>query len=140
MIQYHVSYENPLTSYLQIQLTLAVAADATAPLELQLPAWRPGRYELQNFAQKIQRVAIEDATTDQPLPYRKLTKDRWEVPNAAGRTIRVRYNFYAHQMDAGGSWLDETQLYLNPVQALLYAEGRQRGRFELVERVLAVDL
>jgi len=131
MIHYHVSYENPLTFYLQIQLTLEVAADAAAPLELQLPAWRPGRYELQNFAQKLQKVVVEDAATNLPLPYRKLTKDRWEVANAAGRTVRVRYNFYAHQMDAGGSWLDETQLYLNPVQALMYAEGRQLEACEL---------
>ncbi|WP_201985781.1 M61 family metallopeptidase [Hymenobacter rubidus] len=131
MIHYHVSFENPLTFYLQIQLTLDVAADATAPLELQLPAWRPGRYELQNFAQKIQRVIVEDAASGQPLPYRKLTKDRWEVLEAAGRSIRVRYNFYAHQMDAGGSWLDESQLYLNPVQALMYAEGRQLEECEL---------
>ena len=131
MIHYHVSYENPLTFYLQIQLTLDVAADAAAPLELQLPAWRPGRYELQNFAQKLQKVVVEDATSNQPLPYRKLTKDRWEVLNATGRTVRVRYNFYAHQMDAGGSWLDETQLYLNPVQALMYAEGRQLEACEL---------
>jgi predicted metalloprotease with PDZ domain len=131
MIHYRVSYENPLTFYLQIELTLDVAADAQAPLKLQLPAWRPGRYELQNFAQKIQRVVIEDAATNQPLPYRKLTKDRWEVPNAAGRAVRVHYNFYAHQMDAGGSWLDETQLYLNPVQALMYAEGRQDEACEL---------
>ncbi|GAA3992827.1 M61 family peptidase [Hymenobacter antarcticus] len=131
MIHYHVSYENPLTFYLQIQLTLDVAADAAAPLELQLPAWRPGRYELQNFAQKLQKVVVEDATTNQPLPYRKLTKDRWAVPNAAGRTVRVRYNFYAHQMDAGGSWLDETQLYLNPVQALMYVAGRELEACEL---------
>jgi len=131
MIHYHVSYENPLTFYLQIQLTLDVDADATAPLELQLPAWRPGRYELQNFAQKLQKVEVLDATTNQPLPYRKLTKDRWEVADVAGRTVRVRYNFYAHQMDAGGSWLDETQIYLNPVQALMYAEGRQQEVCEL---------
>ena len=131
MIHYHVSFDNPLTFYLQIQLTLDVPADAAAPLELQLPAWRPGRYELQNFAQKLQKVLVEDATTSEPLPYRKLTKDRWEVPNAAGRTVRVRYNFYAHQMDAGGSWLDESQFYLNPVQALLCAEGRQLEACEL---------
>ncbi|TVT37952.1 M61 family metallopeptidase [Hymenobacter setariae] len=125
MTYYHVSFENPLTFYLQIQLMVEVPAEATAPLALQLPAWRPGRYELQNFAQKIQRVEFSDAETDEPLPYRKVTKDRWEVPSAAGRSVRVRYNFYAHQMDAGGSWLDETQLYLNPVQALMYAEGHQ---------------
>ena len=32
MIHYRVSYENPLTFYLQIELTLDVAADAQAPL------------------------------------------------------------------------------------------------------------
>ena len=125
MTYYHVSFENPLTFYLQIQLMVEVPAEATAPLALQLPAWRPGRYEIQNFGQKIQRVEISDAETDEALPYRKVTKDRWEVSGAAGRSVRVRYNFYAHQMDAGGSWLDETQLYLNPVQALMYAEGHQ---------------
>ena len=125
MIYYYLSFENPLTAYLQVQLTLEVPADAPQPLELQLPAWRPGRYELQNFAQKVQRVEVEDAQSGEALPYRKTTKDRWTVANTAGRTVRVRYNFYAHQMDAGGSWLDEDQLYLNPVQALLYAEGRQ---------------
>jgi predicted metalloprotease with PDZ domain len=125
MTYYHVSFENPLTFYLQVQLMVEVPADAVTPLALQLPAWRPGRYELQNFAQKIQRVEVSDAETGQPLPYRKVTKDRWEVADVAGRSVRVGYNFYAHQMDAGGSWLDATQLYLNPVQALMYAEGHQ---------------
>ncbi|WP_375416397.1 M61 family metallopeptidase [uncultured Hymenobacter sp.] len=125
MIQYHVSFDNPLTFYLQIQLTLDVPAEAPAPLALQLPAWRPGRYELQNFAQKIQKVVVTDAATGLSLPPRKTTKDRWEVADAAGKQLKVSYNFYAHQMDAGGSWLDASQLYLNPVQALLYVVGRE---------------
>lgn len=131
MTYYHISFENPLTFYLQVQLMVEVPTEASSPLALQLPAWRPGRYELQNFGQKIQRVEISDAETDEPLPYRKTTKDRWEVPGAAGRSVRVRYNFYAHQMDAGGSWLDATQLYLNPVQALMYAEGQQDAPCQL---------
>ncbi|WP_400193398.1 M61 family metallopeptidase [Hymenobacter sp. B81] len=130
MIHYYVSFQNPLTFYLQVQMQLAVPADA-APLELQLPAWRPGRYELQNFGQKIQRVEACDAATGQPLSLQKLTKDRWQVADAAGRTVRVQYNFYAHQMDAGGSWLDESQLYLNGIQCFMYAEGRRTESCEL---------
>ena len=125
MIQYHVSFRNSLTFYLQVQLTLDVPAEATAPLALQLPAWRPGRYELQNFAQKIQEVTVTDAATGAVRPFVKTTKDRWEIAGAAGKQLTVSYNFHAHQMDAGGSWLDESQLYLNPVQALLYAVGRE---------------
>lgn len=126
MIHYYVSFENPLTYYVQLQMTFEVPAGGPETVELQLPAWRPGRYELQNFAQKIQRVEVVDAATQQLLPTRKTTKDRWEVRQAQGRTVQVHYNFYAHQMDAGGSWLDETQLYLNPVQGFMYVEGRQQ--------------
>ncbi|MBD2714298.1 M61 family metallopeptidase [Microvirga sp. STR05] len=125
MIHYYVSFENPLTFYVQLHMTFEVPAAGPETVELQLPAWRPGRYELQNFAQKIQRVEVVDAASQDVLPTRKLTKDRWEVASAKGRTVQVRYNFYAHQMDAGGSWLDETQLYLNPVQGFMYVEGRQ---------------
>ncbi|UYZ61733.1 M61 family metallopeptidase [Hymenobacter weizhouensis] len=126
MIHYHVSCENPLSFYVQIQMTFEVAKGTAEAVELQLPAWRPGRYELQNFAQKLQHVVLEDASTGEALPSRKITKDRWQLTGAQGRTVRVRYNFYAHQMDAGGSWVDETQLYLNPVQGFMYVEGRQQ--------------
>ncbi|MBT2557828.1 M61 family metallopeptidase [Hymenobacter sp. ISL-91] len=132
MLHYHVSFDNPLTAYLQIQMTFEVPAAATEPLELQLPAWRPGRYELQNFAQKLQHVVLEDAASGEALEARKITKDRWQLSGAAGRMVRVRYNFYAHQMDAGGSWLDESQLYLNPVQAFMYIEGRQNETCQLL--------
>ncbi|TGE14818.1 M61 family metallopeptidase [Hymenobacter elongatus] len=131
MIHYSVSFDNPLTFYLRIQMTFEVPPTATEALQLQLPAWRPGRYELQNFAQKVQRVMIEDAATTALLPSRKLTKDRWQIADAAGRTVRVSYNFYAHQMDAGGSWLDEAQLYLNGVQCFMYIEGRQMEACQL---------
>ncbi|MCC2546199.1 PDZ domain-containing protein [Hymenobacter sp. BT175] len=130
MIHYHVSFANPLTFYVQVQLTFDVPAEAGA-VELQLPAWRPGRYELQNFAQKIQRVTAIRAGSTNALPLRKLTKDRWEVSGAAGLTVQVQYNFYAHQMDAGGSWLDESQLYLNGVQCFMYVEGRQQEPCQL---------
>ncbi|HEX8349546.1 MAG TPA: M61 family peptidase, partial [Hymenobacter sp.] len=131
MIHYYVSFENPLTFYIQVQITFEVPAAAEAPVELQLPAWRPGRYELQNFAQKVQRVVVEDAASGETLLFQKTTKDRWRVQEAAGRTVRVRYNFYAHQMDAGGSWLDESQLYINGVQCFMYIEGRQQEPCQL---------
>jgi len=131
MVHYYVSFDNPLTFYVQVQMTFEVPAIAQEALELQLPAWRPGRYELQNFAQKVQRVLVEDAASGENLGFQKITKDRWQVPGAAGRTLRVRYNFYAHQMDAGGSWLDESQLYLNGVQCFMYLEGRREETCQL---------
>ncbi|MFC5271133.1 M61 family metallopeptidase [Adhaeribacter terreus] len=129
MIHYHVSYNNPLSYFLQIEMRIPALQQPV--LHLQLPAWRPGRYELQNFAQKIRKFEILD-NDSQPVRFEKITKDRWLVQTENLQEITVRYDFYAHQMDAGGSWLDETQLYINPVNCFMTAAGFENESCELL--------
>ncbi|MGV3502650.1 MAG: M61 family metallopeptidase [Adhaeribacter sp.] len=121
MIRYAIASANPLSSYLQVTTRVPVSLPT---LELQLPAWRPGRYELQHFAQKIQAFRAADEN-GRPLPFRKLSKDRWAIDTQGASEVVLSYNFFARQMDAGGSWVDETQLYLNPINCLLAVAGRE---------------
>ncbi|MGB0425116.1 MAG: hypothetical protein ACPGED_12365, partial [Flavobacteriales bacterium] len=41
------------------------------------------------------------------------------------------YNFYAGILNAGSSWLDEEQLYLNPVNCMLYSPEQEDELFEI---------
>ncbi|WP_245869427.1 M61 family metallopeptidase [Pontibacter ramchanderi] len=127
MIRHHLSYANPLTHALDITLTIPDNEQQT--LYLQLPAWRPGRYELQHFAQKLGGVTATSNGT--AIPVRKVTKDRWLVEAGSAENIEVRYSFYARQMDGGGSWLDEEQLYLNGINCLMAVEGREHESQQL---------
>ncbi len=121
MNHYRISYQHPRKHFVDITLTLDnLNRDK---FYLQLPAWRPGRYELGNFAKNIQRFAIYDSENN-PVPFRKVSKDRWEAETTGLTSISAQYNFYAATLDAGNSWLDETQLYLNFVNCMLYAEDR----------------
>ena len=100
----------------------------TSEVELQLPAWRPGRYELQQFAKNIQRFDILDGE-GRPLPFRKITKDRWLVQTNGSTELTASYNYYAllgtpNLLNAGTSFVSDTLLYVNPVNLCLYAEGR----------------
>lgn len=122
MIRHHISYTNALSHLLNI--TLTIPANSQQELFLQLPAWRPGRYELQHFAQKLRSVTA--SANGQAIPIRKVSKDRWSVETGGAETIKVRYSFYARQMDGGGSWLDEEQLYLNGINCLMAVEGREQ--------------
>ncbi|GAA4311842.1 M61 family peptidase [Nibribacter koreensis] len=122
MIQYRLSSRNPLSSYIQVSTHITQITEPT--LFLQLPTWRPGRYELQNFAQKLQAVEVL-TLTGEALPFKKVNKDRWQVDTQGNNELEVRYNFYARQMDAGGSWVDEQVLYVNPVNCLLTAQGQE---------------
>lgn len=121
MLTYRLTHANPLTGYVPVEIQIPAAG--AGAVTLQLAAWRPGRYELQNFAQKVRGLTVTDAA-GQPVSWRKVTKDRWEI-EAGAKALVVRYEFYARQLDAGGSWLDEGQLYVNPINCLPSVMGRK---------------
>src|SRR5690606_32518120 len=55
----------------------------------------------------------------------KATKDLWLfIPQQAG-TYTIEYDYYASQMDAGGSWSDDEQLYLNFINFIFQVKGRE---------------
>ena len=45
--------------------------------------------------------------------------------------LRLLYNFYANQLDAGACYLDEHQLYLNPVHCMFYIVDRMEEEYTL---------
>jgi predicted metalloprotease with PDZ domain len=100
-------------------------------MQFQLSAWRPGRYELANFSQNIQKWAAFDENNN-PLPFKKITKDLWEVDTNGTMETTVTYNFYANQLDAGACYLDEHQLYLNPVHCMFYIVDRMEEDYKIV--------
>ncbi|AKD02445.1 M61 family metallopeptidase [Pontibacter korlensis] len=127
MIYYHLSFQNPLSHFVDIKIT--IKDNQQQELYLQLPAWRPGRYELQHFAQKLR--AVTATANGESIAIEKVTKDRWQVQTKGAKEIEVSYSFFARQMDAGGSWLDEEQLYLNPINCLMAIEGREHEPCQL---------
>ena len=54
MIQYNFSYNNPHRHFIDIEISVEVNNEKE--LFFQLPAWRPGRYELANFSKNIQKM------------------------------------------------------------------------------------
>ncbi len=95
-----------------------------------MPAWRPGRYELANFAQNIQKFDVMDGQGN-AMNFDKVTKDQWEVNTSGVSEITVKYNFYAYKMDAGSTWLDEEQLYINFINCLVYDASRLNDTCEV---------
>ncbi len=99
-------------------------------IRLQLPSWRPGRYELQNYAKNIRNFSIVDEQGN-PVAFKKVTKDCWEVNTSGTKTITVTYEYYANQLDAGASYVDTEFLYLNPVNCFMYVDGRMDEEYTL---------
>ena len=128
MINYTISYNHPHRHFVDFEFTSKTNGKNT--MQFQLAAWRPGRYELADFSQNIQKWGAFDENNN-PLSFKKITKDLWEVDTEHSTKITVVYNFYANQLDAGSCYLDEHQLYLNPVHCMFYIVGRMAEEYIL---------
>ena len=128
MIKYNISYKNPHKHLIDFELI--TSTKNKEKLQFQLSAWRPGRYELADFAQNIINWQAYNEK-DEKLSFKKITKDLWEVECKNCDEIKIIYNFYANQLDAGACYLDEHQLYINPVHCMFYITDRINDEYHL---------
>ena len=128
MINYSISFSNPHRHFVDFEFS--AKTNGANKMKFQLSAWRPGRYELADFAQNIQKWSAFDEN-NKPLFFKKITKDLWEVDTINIMEITIVYNFYANQLDAGSCYLDENQLYLNPVHCMFYIVDRMEEDYKI---------
>lgn len=118
MTAFKFDIENPNQQYIQISVTFKVSGNDTI---VQLPSWRPGRYELGNFAKNVKSFKVF-SKDNSLLSALKVTKDSWKVDTSGLDEIKVSYQYYASELNAGSTFLDPTQLYVNPVNCCVYTE------------------
>jgi predicted metalloprotease with PDZ domain len=125
MLHYKLYLKNPNSHYIYVDLTIDEIT--TALIELQLPAWRPGRYELGNFAKNIKKVDAFDEHGNN-LTYTKSTKDLWVINTNGATKIKVTYSYHTTEINAGNCYADDTQLYVNPVHLCMYLPDRMQEK------------
>ena len=127
MVKYSFSSENPSQQYISIKATFSVNSKMT---KVQLPSWRPGRYELGNFAKNVKGFRIFDQN-NKAVSFKKLVKDAWQVDTDGKTEIRVEYSSFAAELNAGSTFLNAEQLYVNPVNCCVFTEETKEEPVEL---------
>lgn len=119
MAHYHLKYGNPTDSFIEIEYKISIINQKD--IFVQLPSWRPGRYELGNFAQNMFSLSAisQDGNV---LKCQKITKDRWKVESKNCSSIIFKYKYAAVIKNAGGTFKSDTQFVITPVNCLIYAE------------------
>ncbi len=113
-----------------ISFEARIPTNGKSMLNLQLPAWRPGRYELGNFSKNIRAWQSFNANNEK-IYFEKLNKDLWQVHCAGLTEVIIRYEYYAAELNAGSSFLDEDLLYINPVNCFFYNADKADENYEL---------
>ena len=108
-IHYLVAMSQPETHLFEVTLHLA---DYPSPiLDLKLPVWTPGSYLVREYAKNLQDfVAFAE---DKPLPWRKISKNHWQVDKIGVSELTVRYRIFANELSVRTNHLDTTHGYFN---------------------------
>jgi predicted metalloprotease with PDZ domain len=114
MPHYLVSWTNPHDRLLDITLRFTAPADTP---RLLLPAWRPGRYLIQNYA-----ANVREWTAGEHRIWKE-AKSAWRVDARAGEACEVTYRYYAGVLDAGSSFLDDDEVYINGSNLFMLVDG-----------------
>lgn len=114
-VAYTVSFPKPTSSLLHVVMEIR---DARAPgVDVAMPAWSPGAYNLHWAAKNVQELKAEDGE-GKPLDTQMVSATVWRI-RPAPPVIRVRYKVYA-----GASGLNDTHAFINPTRTLMYLVGK----------------
>jgi len=121
MPDYLVSWGAPADRLYDVAIRFKAPADAP---RLLLPAWRPGRYLIQNYAANVREWGGSHRV-------RKDAKSSWRVDARAGESVSVTYRYYAGVLDAGSSFLDDDEAYVNGSNLFMLVEGLREEEHRL---------
>lgn len=96
--------------------------DKTETISFKLPAWRPGRYTIQNYAAMVSK--FQALSNSGELQFHKFDKQTWVVQTQSQEWITIAYQFFAPgPVDAGNCYLAEEEIFLNNSNMLMQVES-----------------
>lgn len=102
---------------------------APGPLELWMPVWTPGAYELRTWGRNVTLVAASDGN-GRALGWARTGPSTFRVDGGAGPR-RVRYRVYAPRLTDDGSDVDGSHALINGSSIFLAVRGQESGLHEV---------
>lgn len=121
LYSYQLSWENPSSH--QYEINLSTSPSEGESTEFRLPAWRPGRYLIQDYAAAVSGFEAADENGE-GLDFERIQGNAWRVKNPPSGEIFIRYYCYANTMDAGSSVLNREMAYFNGSNIFMYVKDR----------------
>lgn len=126
-MDYHLKFDHENQQFISIDLLFSTEADQTI---IQLPTWRPGRYQEADFAKNIKGFKAYD-DEGKIVDFFKKDKTSWSIKTLGTKHIKISYKYYATELNAGSSFLDHEQLYVNPVNCFLFVQGKENQQHKV---------
>ena len=123
----HISLSTPHVHRKMVQVRMTFLSSSKNQI-VQLSSWRPGRYEMGNFAKNISHVKALNASHEK-ISTHKIAKDQWLIACDNEEQITFEYFYCAAELNAGSSYVNSQMLYVNPVNCIPFLPGRTDEKY-----------
>ena len=128
-IQYQVAMPQPESHLFEV--TLQIHDWRETLLDLKMPVWTPGSYLVREYSKHLQNFSAHADGGKQLLPWRKLSKNHWQVETGKASAITVRYRIFANELTVRTNHLDATHGYFNGAALFLFIPGLEQQRIRV---------
>lgn len=124
-MEYELRISQPSSHLLEVTLTLKIESIYQLPpeqvgvVDLKMAVWTPGSYLVREYARHLQNFAAFNGE-NQPLSWRKVSKNHWQIETKNSPEIGVTYQIFANELTVRTNHIDDTHVYLNPAAVFLY--------------------
>jgi len=125
-LHYQVAMPQPESHLFEI--TLTVRGWRSPQIDLKMPVWTPGSYLVREYARHVQNFS---AQAQQPLPWRKIGKNHWQIDTQNTTDFTVTYRLYANELTVRTNHLDSTHGYFNGAATFFYIPGHEQTPLRL---------
>lgn len=118
-VEYVLSMPNPSNHLFEVSIIIQELTGTS--IALHMPAWRTGRYLIQDFAGGVQGFSVHDET-GRALPWEKTDKDTWRIDRRKAKTITASYKVYANEFNQRTRELNGDHAFLDPAAIFMYVD------------------
>ena len=119
-ITYTLGMSQPWTHYYEVEVTFS-GLPSQKTLDVNMPAWRTGRYVIFDFSGGVQEFSAVDARGSS-LEWIKIDKDTWHIQTNGSKTVTARYKVFADEFSQRTRGLDDQGGFVDGTSVFMYVD------------------
>ncbi len=120
MLEYTVSMDDPSSQVFNVKLEYSgIHKDS---IDLKLPVWTPGYYQILDYAQHLENFNPTEGDTK--LKWKKISKNAWRVYTSPNSNFTLTYDIKAATPFVAKNYLDTTRAYISPAGMFMHVNGK----------------
>lgn len=127
-IKYVLSFPNPDTHYLEVEMHLSDVEQAS--LNLKMAVWTPGSYLIREFQKNIDNVVVFYPNNENKR-LEKINKNTWTLDTKQEKELVVKYKIYCFEYSVRTNLVDDSHALLNGAGTFIYVEGFEKDEIEI---------